>query len=629
MEAELALQGTEKNCSGEACDSGHAAPPEKSGPPGGGVPEDAVFSFVEDMNEIVFITDEDRNIVTASGVARAIFGIPDGPGALPSIEYYMPKVYVDAISRRTEDDDIRSMKLTFPVKDALGREIMLEARFNRFRHNGGRLLSIICRDINGVIKEMSELTEREDRYRTIFRESPIGFAHVNSDGFITDCNNAFLNIFGLMKIDVVGVCLAEDNSLDVHPKFKKAAMDAVVGFSSRHESQFSTNGGANSGWVRVSFSPVISENQAFLGAVGIVEDITSAKMAADKISFVSNHDALTGLFNRRMCEEAIMDFERREYVPLGVIYADLNCLKLANDAFGHQEGDVLLKAAAKILKESAGQGGEAYRLGGDEFIILMRNATAEVISGCIGRITKNCASWKGEGFITPSVALGASVKLSAGQKLSDVIKEAEDTMYANKMKHGKPTRMRILGSLEGKLHSMRGSSVGDRSKRIMSWGEWFLENVAFSCDRDILRLLCRYHDVGLLGCPEEVDAIAKDPRCSKVAEPMQHMGVGYRIAKCTAEIARVSDYILSHHEWWDGMGYPNQQRGREIPLESRIISIFDSLEGMLCMNGGISERDALSSLEGCAGRQFDPELIGMIIPAIREKPPQFIKNMEN
>ena len=354
-----------------------------------GAENDGVFSFVADMNEIIFITDTDRGVIVASDLAREVFGI-SGAAAGRHIEDYLPKVYMDAISQRTKDEDARRMKLTFPVKDASGREVMLETRFNWFWLDGRRLLSITCRDINDIMNAMSDLTEREDRYRTIFRESPIGFVHVNSDGYITDCNNSFTAIFGLDKSDVVGVCLAEENSLDVYAKFKKAAMDAVVGFSSRHESQFSMRDDRGQGWVRVAFSPVISENHAFLGAIGIVEDITEAKNAADRINFVSSHDALTGLMNRRMCEEAIKNFENQGYAPLGVIYADLNCLKLANDAFGHAEGDRLLKTAARILADNAGRSGDAYRLGGDEFLLLIRDASAAAIEERVRNIAKTC-----------------------------------------------------------------------------------------------------------------------------------------------------------------------------------------------------------------------------------------------
>jgi diguanylate cyclase (GGDEF)-like protein/PAS domain S-box-containing protein len=590
-----------------------------------------LLSFIQKLNDILFLVDTDGVIVAASDAALKLFGIEDLSGKNRPIDDYFPKVYIDAISQRIKDEDARRMKLTFPVKNSAGQEILLETRFNWFESEGSHFLSITCRDINEFMKMMSDLTEREDRYRTIFRESPLGFIHVNSDGYITDCNNAFLNIFGLEKFELLDVCLAEENKLELYPRFKKAAMDAVVGISSSHESHFTSTNGLYDGWVRVSFSPVISENRAFLGAVGIVEDITEAKNAVDRISFVSSHDVLTGLYNRRVCEESLKLFDNQEYLPLGVIYADLNCLKLANDAFGHEEGDILLKTAAAILRENTGAGGDAYRWGGDEFIVLIKNTSAGGVESCVKQITEACENWTGKGLISPSIALGCAVKLYGDQKLDDIIKEAEDTMYANKLHNGKVTRNRILAALETRLHGMMDGSMGNRSKRVMQWGEWVLENIGPDCDPKLLLLLCRFHDVGLLASPEEIAVISGDPGAENVASPLQHMAVGYRIARCTMEIAPVADYILSHHEWWDGMGYPNQQRGDEIPMISRIVSILDSLEGMLSLNGGtgrFSLDRALDTIQACSGRQFDPALTAAIVSRIRSNTPKFLTNVE-
>ena len=590
-------------------------------------PNREVLAFVTSMNEIAFITDADRNIIAMSNLARRVFDIPEDLSEGVGIGEYLPKVYVDAIYRRADAEDMESALLTFPVWAANGQKVVLEARFNCFRQNGKKMLTVICRDINDVTQKITDLTEREDRYSTIFHKSPVGFIHVNSDGFITDCNNSFFEIFGLDFSDVKGVCIAEENELDIYPEFKNAMMDALAGFSSRHESQYSVGDGEKKGWVSALFSPVISGNRVFLGAIGIVEDITEAKNATEKISYVSSHDTLTGLRNRHKCEEAIRDFEQREDMPLGVIYADLNCLKLANDAFGHQEGDILLKSAAKILKDNAGKNGTPYRIGGDEFILLIEEAGSDYLNERIDEITKACLNWSGEGLISPSMALGGAARSSAGQNLRAVIREAEDTMYANKMKNGKPARMRIIGSLENKLHQMREGALGDRSQRMISWAEWFIENVDYECSHDILRLLCRYHDVGLLAHPEEIPLIG-DARSVNIAMPMRHAAVGYRIAKCTAEIANIAEYILSHHEWWDGMGYPNQQRGNKIPRESRIISIFDSLESMICLSRdrGFAVDDALTALESCAGNKFDPDLIERTVPLIRKEPPNFLRN---
>ena len=593
-------------------------------------PPDDVYCFVKALNEIIFILDEAKNIVAMSDMARDVFGVrePDGPGL--SIGRYLPKVYIDAISQRTKADDHRKKQLTFPAKDDVGREILLETRFNWFRKNGRNLLVVICRNVNDYMQTLSNLRASEDRYRTIFRESHIGFIHVNSDAYIIDCNNAFLKIFGYEKFEVSGVCLAEENTLDIYPLFKQAAVNAVVGGESRHESEFVTNNGNNKGWVRVSFSPVISENRSFLGAVGIVEDITETKAAADKINFVSSHDPLTGLLNRRSFEEAQHSKDRDEYLPLSVIYADLNCLKLANDAFGHHEGDILLKAAADILRGSAGTNGEVFRLGGDEFILLMTNTSPREIADCVENITAACTGWGEDLLVEPSMALGSSVKLSSEQKIEEVVKRAEDTMYANKIRFAKPTRMKILGSLEERLHRMDGGSLGRRAARMLQWGEWVLENPHIDCDRDLFLMLCRYHDAGLLAHPDEIPLIGKDPREESAPADMRHMAAGYRIAKCITEIAMTAEPILSHHERWDGKGYPNQLRKEEIPIASRIISVFDALESVISLDSGrrMPFRDAWTAITDCAGRQLDPYLINTLSRMIEEKPPKFLNDPE-
>jgi diguanylate cyclase (GGDEF)-like protein/PAS domain S-box-containing protein len=587
--------------------------------------------FVKELNEIIFILDEGENIVAMSDMARDLLGVHALEGLGQNIGRYLPKVYVDAISQRTKTDDYREKQLTFPTKGNDGREILLETRFNWFRENGGNLLVVVCRNINDYMRMLSDLRASEDRYRTIFRESPIGFIHVSSDAYIIDCNNAFLEIFGLSEFEVCGVCLAEENNLDIYPLFKQAAINAVVGTESRHESEFVTNNGNNKGWVRVSFSPVISENRSFLGAVGIVEDITETKAATDKISFVSSHDTLTGLLNRRSFEEAQYSKDRDEYLPLGVIYADLNCLKLANDAFGHHEGDILLKAAADILQSSAGTDGEVFRLGGDEFILLKTNTSPREIADCVANITAQCRNWMGEDLLVkPSMALGSAIKLSPEQKIEEIVKQAEDTMYANKIRFGKPTRMNILASLEDRLHRMDGGSSGRRAARILQWGEWLLENQHLDCERDVLMMLCRYHDLGLPAHPEETLLIGKDPREEDAAANMLHMAAGYRIAKCTAEIAMAAEPILSHHERWDGKGYPNQLKEEEIPLASRIISVFDAVESLISLDSGrrMMFSDAWAAITDCAGKQFDPHLIKTLSLMIEKKPPKFLKEPE-
>jgi response regulator RpfG family c-di-GMP phosphodiesterase len=235
--------------------------------------------------------------------------------------------------------------------------------------------------------------------------------------------------------------------------------------------------------------------------------------------------------------------------------------------------------------------------------------------------------WKTGGFVRASVALGCATKYFAEQNLGDVMKASEDEMYANKLHDGKKARNTILGELEKRLHGMMGGAMGKRCKNMVLWGEWAIANMSLRLDADEFRLLCRYHDIGLLASPGELDIVRGDQHRNKVAPPMQHMATGYRIARSIAELTAAAENILAHHEWWDGMGYPNQLRGDEIPYASRLISILDAVEGMvaLALQGDVvTLSDAVKSVELCAGRQFDPDLVAEFTEKLIKAPPEFI-----
>jgi diguanylate cyclase (GGDEF)-like protein/PAS domain S-box-containing protein len=592
--------------------------------------EKDLLQFIKGLNEIIILVDNDREIVAASKLGTKLLGIEVGSKDRSKIDDYFPKVYIDAVIARSKYDDIADKGLNIPVKGSNGKEIVLDVRFNWVSTNCGDLLALMCRDISGFLEIMEYMTNREDLYRTIFHDSPMGFVHVNSDGILTDCNAAFLSIFGFERSEVIGVCLAEENNLAIYPRFKLGAMDAVMGSDSRHESRFSTSDGAREGWVRVSFSPVKSEKFIFFGAVGIVEDITERKLADEKVQFVSSHDVLTGIHNRRACEEALISLNNPDNLPLALIYADLNCLKLANDAFGHQEGDILLKSASEILRKNSESKGLAYRWGGDEFVVLLKNTSRTEAEEILKNMTRMCDSWEGDGLIRPSMSLGLSVKTFQEQDLDGVMKDAEDAMYAQKIREGGRTRAKILEALEARMHNLEDAAIDRKCQRMIKWGEWAIEKIFSGPGHEALRLLFRYHDIGLLACPEEIHTASRDPSTCRVATLLQHAVVGYRIARSIAEIAYIADSILYHHEWWDGMGYPSQLSGDEIPFSSRIVSIFDSIEGMINFGSdgqGLPLESALTAIEACAGKQFDPSLTRDIVHKLRDDPPGFAQEI--
>ncbi len=585
------------------------------------------------MNEIVLMIAEDRTIVASSKMARRVLN----PGARDlvglKIDQIIPKIYLNAIFSRVGKEETKDMSLTFPIRNDQGRMIVLDTRFDWTRLDGRELLLLTCRDIGEYQAIVGKLAEREERYRTLFHESPLGSIHVNSDGFVTDCNMALLNIFHLFRDEVIGLCLAEQEEFGAYPLFARAAMEAVKGRSSQHETFFRSRDGQFEGWLRVTFSPVKSDNQVFLGAVGIVEDITESKRIAERVRFISSHDALTGLYNRRSCEDAIEDgLGKMDDLPLGVLYADLNGLKLANDAFGHAEGDLLLKATAGILRDTGSRDDLIFRWGGDEFIILLKNTSEEGVRARFEKIRNVSRSWGGSGFVRPSLALGFVVKTTEAEAVTDVIKMAEDAMYEDKLRNGRAARLRILGALEARMHNLNEGRVGIRGKRMLQWAEWVAGTFELTKDEaHDFRLLCRYHDIGMLSFPGELVMIQHVPSRCESAPPLQHMAVGYRIARCITEIAPIADMILAHHEWWNGEGYPNQLKGEAIPHSSRLVSIVDALEGMTSLRlkeERLPLQKAVEAIEASAGRQFDPVLVKEIAGHLRRKPPKFVSDLE-
>ncbi len=144
----------------------------------------------------------------------------------------------------------------------------------------------------------------------------------------------------------------------------------------------------------------------------------------------SNHDSMTQLFNKRYYNELLTALQEQE--NLGVIYLDIDNLKKMNDTFGHDEGDLAILRASALIHRYEEPGFECCRVGGDEFVIFLRNAGERVedLVNCMRGDKGNLLSEITEEFICRLAVGGASRK--AGETLEDVIKRAEEEMYRNK-----------------------------------------------------------------------------------------------------------------------------------------------------------------------------------------------------
>lgn len=367
--------------------------------------------------------------------------------------------------------------------------------------------------------------------------------------------------------------------------------------------------------------PVRNEEGEIVGAVEITQEITEKKKMEEEIKYLSFHDKLTKLYNRAFFEEELKRLNTKRQLPLSIIMGDLNGLKLVNDAFGHKEGDNLLISISEILKSSCRKEDIISRWGGDEFIILLPKTDKFTAQRVCERIKKNCENYnkKNNNVIELSISLGFATKEKEEENIEDILRLAEDRMYRNKLVEGKTFRDSVISSLknllwensfESRLHEER---IKELSLRIADF--LYLSDV----EREELILLSHFHDIGEIAIPKEILKKLDKLNPEEWNEIKTHPEVGYRIAEASHELAHVASLILSHHEWWDGSGYPQGIKGEKIPLVSRIFSIVDAFEVMTSgrpYKEKKTKEEAIEEIKKFSGIQFDPKIVDAFIHVV-------------
>ncbi|SET52556.1 PAS domain S-box-containing protein/diguanylate cyclase (GGDEF) domain-containing protein [Natronincola peptidivorans] len=342
-----------------------------------------------------------------------------------------------------------------------------------------------------------------------------------------------------------------------------------------------------------------------------VRDISEKKKTEEIIKQLSFHDKLTGLYNRAFFEKELKRLDVERQLPISIIIGDINGLKLTNDAFGHLEGDNLLRRISNVLKKSIRKEDILARWGGDEFAILLTKASAYTAAKTCKRIQHMCKQEKAKP-IPLSIALGYATKKKKEQDIFDVIKDAERIMYENKLHEGKENRQRITNAL---LDKMDQADHDYEKMTILSLKLAKAYGLKGSILEDI-KLLASIHDIGKASIPREILLKPGPLNQEEWAIVKKHSEVGYRITSTLPEYTHVAEDILAHHERWDGSGYPRGLKGEEIPILARIISIVDAYEVIISgrpYKAAQSHKEALQEIERHGGSQFDPELTNLFL----------------
>lgn len=372
-------------------------------------------------------------------------------------------------------------------------------------------------------------------------------------------------------------------------------------------------------WYEGMITPFFNKDGKLVAIEGVMRDISARKRTEERLSYMSFHDRLTDLYNRAYFEEELKRLDTRRQLPLSVIIGDVNGLKLINDAFGHREGDKILKGCAEVLKKCCRAEDIVARWGGDEFSILLPKTDEEVLAEIVKRV-KNKSNKTRKSKIPLSISLGMSTKKKNYQDFSKVIKKAEDNMYRHKLVDSKSIISSIISSLEEILFE-KSIKTERHTKRVKEMTLKLAKSTKLSkIKMEELSLLASIYDIGKVAILDII--LNKKENLSKREWETikRHPEIGYRIALASHQLSSIAEYILTSHEWWDGTGYPQGLKGEEIPILSRIITIVDAYEAMVTgrpYKRAISKKAAIKELERYKGIQFDPRLVDKFIKILK------------
>ena len=326
-------------------------------------------------------------------------------------------------------------------------------------------------------------------------------------------------------------------------------------------------------------------------------------------------DKLTGLYNKTFFEEELSRLDTKRQLPISLIMGDINGLKLINDAFGHSMGDSVLKKAAEIMTSSFRDEDIISRVGGDEFVILLPMTMEKTALEIVERVKKKCEKNPLE-YIKINISFGVATKTSIEEDINKVYKKAEDRMYFNKLKESKEAKLSMIEFLKHRLGKItyETKSHYDRLKELTMMMAEALDLPEL--EKEELRLLSEFHDIGKIGVPMNI--LQKEDRLNNEEweNVKRHSEIGYYIAKEIKDASSIDELILTHHERWDGKGYPGLLKNDEIPLVARIFALADAYDVMVNdrpFQTRMTKNAALKEIKEQSGRQFDPVLAEVFI----------------
>ncbi|MFW2487390.1 bifunctional diguanylate cyclase/phosphohydrolase [Clostridium chromiireducens] len=367
-----------------------------------------------------------------------------------------------------------------------------------------------------------------------------------------------------------------------------------------------------------------------------------------KLEELINVDGLTELYNHRYFYDTLLEkikIGKRDDKPVSMIFIDIDYFKQYNDTHGHQKGDYILKKIGGIIKSAVRKDDIAARYGGEEFAIVLPNTDEGQAMDIAEKLRKEIevTYFEGEenqpgGKITASI--GVSIYPDKAKNDIELIKSADDALYRAKFfnKNRVEAYTSILDEIKKNIDEKDIELVASiktlisvinakdkytygHIERVVVYSRMMVEKLKLNeKDSKILIYGAYMHDIGKINISKDI--LLKKMKLTDLEweELKQHPENGVEIIKSVESLQDIIPLILSHHERYDGNGYPNNLKGEEIPYLARVLTVIDSFDAMTSnrpYNNRKTYEEGILEIEQCIGTQFDPEIARIFIEVIK------------
>ncbi len=571
-------------------------------------------SLVENLNEVVYILDTEAKIKYISPNVTELSGYNiDEVSGMQFIDFVHPEDQADRVAQ--------FLKVMAGISEATEyRFIKKDGTIVWIRTMGKPIYE--NEKVVGVQGVLTDITDRKQAEEELQFQAEIldsigdYVTATDPDGRILYVNEAECRTFGKKRDDLIGKTTEVYGENPEHGALQKEIVEATNKKGYWRGEVVNYDKDNNPIYLDCRTWAMRNADGVVHTLIGISSDITERKQVEKKIRYLGYHDQLTDLYNRYYFEDSKEGL--KDIPQVSVIMTDINGLKLVNDTYGHEAGDELLKKYAKLLRQSFKQSDLFFRWGGDEFIVILKNTGEAESWELCNRLIKHC----GKTFVKDiplSVSVGLSSKFK-GEDIDKAIREAEDMMYKNKLNESRSNKNLIMKTLLLTL-SEKSFETKEHIDRMSLLGRQFGERLRLPpSELSRLETLTMLHDIGKINIDGHILLKETALTGKEWEEIKKHPEVGYRITRTTEEFAYIAEEILSHHERWDGSGYPQGLEGENIPYLARLLNIIDSYDVM--SNGRpykkkMTREEIIEEIESCSGKQFDPDLAGEFIGFLR------------